>query len=360
MLLSNRLLVWVGLISYPLYLWHWPLLSFAHIVESGEPAPLLRASAVATAVALAWLTYRWLERPLRGPEHGARKVAALSLCMAALAGGGAWIYAHDGLPLRAGIVENAALQKQLIVVEDVAKATACKQRYGFDTPYYYCQLDDVRRDPTVALIGDSHAYHILAGVTRFYHDRGENVWVLGTRVPFFGMPAGTDPYQQATSRMLELALATASVKTVIISTIFKQQTGDAAGVAAVQSLRDTLRRYTAAGKQVILVNDIPHLDFEPRACIRRAGVASSQTRRDCSIARADFERDTADHAAIVAAVLKEYPAVRLFDAAAPLCDAQRCRAMIDGQLMYRDLHHLSYDGDLFVGRAFARQFGAVD
>ncbi|WP_370659744.1 acyltransferase family protein [Massilia polaris] len=50
--LSNRLLVWFGLISYPLYLWHWPLLAFAHIVESGTPAPQLRAALVALAIAL--------------------------------------------------------------------------------------------------------------------------------------------------------------------------------------------------------------------------------------------------------------------------------------------------------------------
>jgi len=77
------------------------------------------------------------------------------------------VYRQQGLPLRASIVDNAAQQKALILVEDVANAQACKQRYGFASLYEYCLLDDVKRDPTVVLIGDSHAYHVVAGLTKY-------------------------------------------------------------------------------------------------------------------------------------------------------------------------------------------------
>lgn len=64
-LLGNPLMVWIGLISYPLYLWHWPLLSFLRILS---PTPLSAATTLITlavAVALAWLTYRYVEWPIR-------------------------------------------------------------------------------------------------------------------------------------------------------------------------------------------------------------------------------------------------------------------------------------------------------
>lgn len=67
-LLSNKILVWFGLISYPLYLWHWPLLSFARIV-SGSPSLATRATLVLASVFLAWITYRLIERPLRFGEN---------------------------------------------------------------------------------------------------------------------------------------------------------------------------------------------------------------------------------------------------------------------------------------------------
>ncbi len=64
-LLSNKIVVWVGLISFPLYLWHWPLLSFARIVEGEVPIRNIRISSVFLSVFLAWLTARFIEKPIR-------------------------------------------------------------------------------------------------------------------------------------------------------------------------------------------------------------------------------------------------------------------------------------------------------
>ena len=55
-LLSQRLLVGIGLISYPLYLWHWVLLTYLRIAEPGGPSPRHLALAVAASVVGAWLT----------------------------------------------------------------------------------------------------------------------------------------------------------------------------------------------------------------------------------------------------------------------------------------------------------------
>ena len=64
-ILSNKKLVYIGLISYPLYLWHWPLLSIARILLSRTPLPPTRLGLVAIAFILAMLTYHLVERPIR-------------------------------------------------------------------------------------------------------------------------------------------------------------------------------------------------------------------------------------------------------------------------------------------------------
>jgi peptidoglycan/LPS O-acetylase OafA/YrhL len=63
--LSSRLMVWFGLISYPLYLWHWPLLSYLATLQNGEPTRLEVALTVALSILLAWLTFRFVEWPVR-------------------------------------------------------------------------------------------------------------------------------------------------------------------------------------------------------------------------------------------------------------------------------------------------------
>ncbi|MDX1269045.1 MAG: acyltransferase, partial [Oceanisphaera sp.] len=60
-----RPVVFIGLISYPLYLWHWPLLSFARIMENGTPAVWIRVISVALSLMLAWLTWKFVETPIR-------------------------------------------------------------------------------------------------------------------------------------------------------------------------------------------------------------------------------------------------------------------------------------------------------
>lgn len=356
-ILSNRLLVWIGLISYPLYLWHWPLLSFAQIVESGVPARGIRMAAVAGAVLLAWLTYKLVEQPIRsrGQRHPAVAIV-LTLLVAALGGVGGWVYQNDGLPARAKIVENANFQKALILVEDSANAAACKQRFGFETKYEYCLLAQVDRAPTVALIGDSHAYHVVAGLTAYYSGQGENLMYLGTGIPLIGVKAGpNDLYQGATPQMFELALATPSIRRVIISTILKHNVETEEGRLLVQKFRSTLQTLLDAGKEVTYFYDVPTLNFDPRACIRRAGVASSTTNRDCTMDVADFNKAVQAHNDIVASVLKEFPAVSTFDPNKYLCDRQHCKAKLDGKLLYRDTNHLTYDGDLYVGARYAEE-----
>jgi peptidoglycan/LPS O-acetylase OafA/YrhL len=78
-ILSHKVAVWFGLISFPLYLWHWPLLSFARIVEGGLPTLNLRLTAVGLSIFLAWLTFIFVEKPFR-QKTSADKFKVAVLC----------------------------------------------------------------------------------------------------------------------------------------------------------------------------------------------------------------------------------------------------------------------------------------
>jgi peptidoglycan/LPS O-acetylase OafA/YrhL len=99
-ILSNPIAVWFGLISFPLYLWHWPLLSFARIIESEVPSRGVRIGAVLLAIVLAWLTYKFVERPIRLGKHSKVKTTALVVLMLVVGYVGYNTYDRGGLEFR--------------------------------------------------------------------------------------------------------------------------------------------------------------------------------------------------------------------------------------------------------------------
>ncbi|CCD92689.1 putative Acyltransferase, group 3; O-antigen acetylase [Bradyrhizobium sp. ORS 375] len=99
-LLGNRVMVWFGLISYPLYLWHWPLLSFAYIRDQQSPPLPLALAIVALSVLLAWLTYLIVERPIRTTGRPAAVTGGLLAAMVAVGVFGAVNFANGGFSWR--------------------------------------------------------------------------------------------------------------------------------------------------------------------------------------------------------------------------------------------------------------------
>jgi peptidoglycan/LPS O-acetylase OafA/YrhL len=95
LVLMNPVAVWFGLISYPLYLWHWPILSFLRIVDGKEPDGPDRMIAVAASILLAWITYRFVEMPIRFGGNRKRKALLLAgvLIIAGLTG---WVVKQYG------------------------------------------------------------------------------------------------------------------------------------------------------------------------------------------------------------------------------------------------------------------------
>lgn len=83
-ILSNKLLVWFGLISFPLYLWHWVIFSFLHIFYGSTPSRNIRIMAILISIVLAWLTYKFIEKPIRFGTQKAKSTLLLIATMTCL------------------------------------------------------------------------------------------------------------------------------------------------------------------------------------------------------------------------------------------------------------------------------------
>lgn len=104
-ILAHPSFVWLGLISYSLYLWHWPILTFLRIGRSDVSLPLMvGVTAVVASVVVSWVSYRFIEQPFRAkPPNGFTQNMIFSLSGATLFAMimiGGLLHFHNGLPSR--------------------------------------------------------------------------------------------------------------------------------------------------------------------------------------------------------------------------------------------------------------------
>ncbi len=93
-------MIWIGLISYPLYLWHWPILSFSHIMNDGTPSLKIRLIAIVLSIFLSWITYYLIEKPFRLGFNSEVKTIILTGFMFLIGIMGFYTYQNKGYETR--------------------------------------------------------------------------------------------------------------------------------------------------------------------------------------------------------------------------------------------------------------------
>ena len=365
-LLANRVAVFFGLISFPLYLWHWPLLAFARIIEGGTPARSVRIAAVLAAMVLAALTWRFIERPLRFGGHGKTKAIALAVTVAILGCAGYATYRMDGFPERAA--NQSHLTSQLGWGGDHnLRDAVCQQRFFTDDfRASFCRITPNQPDPAIVLVGDSMSWHFFPGLSKRAQQHNVGVLALnhGRCAAILGFTIAQhddERCRQVTDRALALARDTPSVKTVLLASIpywpnaestflhgTPSEHSDAAYARVIQdNLRHTFSTLLAQGKHIVFVlpNTGP-LAFHPRDCIGRRIFPPAKA--VCASERSHLLLGYDRLRAAVEPVLNEFPQVRTFDLPAVLCEGTWCQIIQDNKLLRRDRGHLSNDGSDFV------------
>jgi peptidoglycan/LPS O-acetylase OafA/YrhL len=160
-ILSGKAFVEIGLISYPLYLWHWPLLVFFGIIKFAPLTLIDRGLVVALSFALAWLTYRAIEIPFRFGRPALPRVVALCSGMAAVAGAGGVIVEGRGFDFRL----PAEIREMTDIRTDSSnwRVHECLLDLSHETSFADSCVDKGRR-PLIFVWGDSTAGALLPGL----------------------------------------------------------------------------------------------------------------------------------------------------------------------------------------------------
>jgi peptidoglycan/LPS O-acetylase OafA/YrhL len=360
--LSNRVAVWFGLISFPLYLWHWPLLSFARIMESQVPDISIRIFAVLLAVLLAWVTYKLVERPIRLGGHGRAKPIVLVVLMTLVGYAGYNAYDRNGLEFRHFHSSND--NRNAFDWHDKYQSDDCVKLIG-SVSVPYC-LSSPSLTPTVALIGDSHADAVYYFIANYYAKQNRGLIMLGKGgcPPFLGVERDELSCPSVVNDVVRFIVDNPDMKDVLITgrfaatesgMLFGEETpmnfysvklADNPAITArkvifeagFSALLDVLSK---AGKNVTVVLDLPELDFDPRACL------GARSKHRCAMDRLLVEDRQAAYREIVERLRQKYQ-FKVVDLMNAFCDSRECIAKYDGKILYRDMHHLGIYGNQYL------------
>lgn len=378
-LLSNRPLRYLGRISYPLYLWHWPLIFGFNRLGLSEPAWM--ALALALSLLLAAATHRWIETPWRarndrpGPTWLMLWVAPLLFVL------GLFLLARgtnnfsDLYPQQyRADYQNAGLS----VFDDRRAKKTCWSKVDV-TSADDCRLGAAGVPVTAVLWGDSHAYHQIGFIDAIGKAHGIAVHDLAYTMcaPVASSPerAGTPGFQyqvdacRAHDRaVMAYVMANPQIKWVFMSAAWHiydipaGQTGPSLhGYHAGQfdtELAATVKQLEAAGKRVIFLDDIPLLPAGLENCTSDRVYLPRFAQRDCSFSRAVAEQHYPAMAGVVGRMQQAFPASSVINTYYVPCDATRCHAEMDGVALYRhdDPGHLGAGGSRVFYQLYLKKY----
>ena len=163
-ILSQPFLIRIGLISYPLYLWHWPLLAFARMQEGGQPSISTRLILVICAFILAWITYQLIEKPIRFKTSW-RKTKWISLCllMAIVAYLGYNCFDRNGITFRHKRLIQDISSYTFDKVREQRQRTCFLMDKGDDRTHFERECTRMDRPFKLVLWGDSHGGSLYPG-----------------------------------------------------------------------------------------------------------------------------------------------------------------------------------------------------
>ena len=361
--LSSKPLVRVGDLSYALYLWHWPVLVLALIWrDRASPGVFGGLLVIAVSFVLAYVTMRFVERPLRAltwaDARRRRAAMVLAVCLGLVAAPlTAW---QQGLRMEA---ERAAAQTSADnpgaasllpgyenqAAEDVVVLPQLASIRGDFPRLEACDVEAIRIPPdlagactqrfaqgipsrTVVVVGNSHAQHMSAAVISLAEKHNWRVINLISLGCSFG-PAGGEvtpecaEFFERSSSYIE-DLGPDAVFTIATRTHFGSN-----AETLMPDFQNTVRRYTDRGIEVVGVRDNPRFDFDMAECVEE----NDDVLESCSPARADMFPPVSPLNGLEPGT----PLYRSIDMTDLLCPDETCPPIIGNVYVYIDNNHVS-------------------
>lgn len=341
-ILGNKLMVWIGLISFPLYLWHWPILSFLRIIDGETPSRDARIIGVALAILLAWATYYLVERPLRKVTTWVKTV--LLVAMMVLVGGvGYMTFSNGGFQEREGFKTSEEFNSQFGgALWQFTKNEICLTKYNFpDAKNYRWWFCMASKDapPTLMLLGNSYANHLYPGLIETPETAGNSILSIGTCSPEYGkitayiQPSIANPCSGNGPHRQNMFINDLIDKNPTIKTVIMDGLEAVPGQDYIERLSKRLEFLQGKGMTVILFTPHVTVSRDARACFMRP---LKRAPSDCVIPISVREKIDGVFNPIKAEIQKRFPTVKFFDQNDTFCTEKKCDLVYEGMPVFRD------------------------
>ena len=362
--LSNPTLVWFGMISYPLYLWHWPILYFARIIFGDELTRPVRLAAIILSVNLGWLTYRFIEKPIRLSRNRRANTSIISLGLVTVACIGAITFHLEGFTSRYEELNDYAHRQWTLKVPGT---TDCSSLVNATVDGYCAKT---RSPARVAIIGDSHGGQLFHGfVTSGDPEFNKVVAIIGANCP----PALGVDTRVGCSQLNDIAMAevakTTSLRYLVIGAYYTyiDRSNSPWSDRLIAGYRRTFDAANAGGKgvRIIFVIDNPALKKTAEECVTiptpfRMRTAMKTYPDFCDGAIETDLMPRVEYLKFVARLQAEFPSVIFYDPRNVLCPSEgKCKLFNDSKLLMGDTNHLSIYGSSYVVNDLIEQLKKV-
>jgi peptidoglycan/LPS O-acetylase OafA/YrhL len=341
-LLSHPVLVFYGRISYPLYLWHWPLLTLPRLI--GWPMDIWgHASVLLLAVALAALTTFGIEKPARQGRFSARAagVSTLALALAALAGGALW--QSHGWPERYPQPQRAIADVHTHTDYAAYRLESCFLRSEQGPQHFAPSCRSVSARPEWALWGDSHAAALWPGLEAESVMAGLSLtqWTAAACPPGWATTTRDNAACAAVNRHVAQAIEARPPQTVVLAARWgaEDHEADPAGRSRAEVLVDTVARLRRAGVQhIVVVGPLPQWSVEPPRLLLQAWRAGANMPEEAAAVEPGIvELDSTLRREAMAA------GARYVSPLLALCSDETCRLLVPGRRGVSDAQAVAFD-----------------
>lgn len=376
-------LVAIGLISYPLYLWHWVVFSFIYIYIGMKPSANYLFAAIFIALFLSFLTTRYIEK-IRHTKSNVF-VTGLIIFSVFVGASGKITELESGFPQRSHIsyVNKFNIEFARTAATDSSCDSHAKKFNDNERLFDYCRAAfHDKNKKTIAIIGDSHAHTLFPGIAEIAEKHSFNTILLANSScpPLIDFMWGRSSKeikkcQQKIKQILSILRNDQNIEKVVMATrgpvyIHGEVTGQFTKESVLESLgkakapnRQTYELYSSGFnkslsqlqlaphiKNIFYFLENPELDFTPKEVIPRPFDYWGISKHAHSIDKYLYQKRMKTYRESILEVCTNYSKVKAIDVEPYLCGTTKCHAYLNDNFLYADNDHFSVFGSKYIAQ----------